>query len=369
MQWLFDGLGWVLAELYDRIPSYAAAIVLLTIGIRLLLLPLGIKQIRSMQAMAALQPKVKVIQQKHRGNRAKQQEELQKLYQQAGVNPLSGCLPMLLQLPVLIALFSVISLSAQALTHLPQGSDLKEDIIAQQGVHFAGMNLLCAASQAGSEPDIEAVDVNAQGQKVTEPIKLECGKGIPIRIPYYVLALLMIATTYYQQRQMQRANPAGTQQQQTLMRILPLLFGIWGFLFPTGLVLYWTTSNLWQIGQQHFMLRAKAKQEALTDSSDGKRKGPPVEPPPRRGLFGSLTDRTQAQRDRRAQATTKGRQRPRPGTLRAPAGTRSPGGEQRPGQTPPGTRSTQSGSGTQGGQSSQRGGGKSGGSRKKRRKR
>jgi YidC/Oxa1 family membrane protein insertase len=122
MQWLFDGLGWILAELYDLIPSYAAAIVLLTIGIRLLLLPLGIKQIRSMQAMAALQPKVKAIQQKHRGNRVKQQEELQKLYQQAGVNPLGGCLPMLLQLPVLIALFSVISLSAQALTHYPERS-------------------------------------------------------------------------------------------------------------------------------------------------------------------------------------------------------------------------------------------------------
>jgi YidC/Oxa1 family membrane protein insertase len=369
MQWLFDGLGWVLAELYDLIPSYAAAIVVLTIGIRLLLLPLGIKQIRSMQAMGALQPKLRAIQQKHRGNRVKQQEEMQKLYQQAGVNPLGGCLPMLLQLPVLIALFSVISLSAQALTHLPQGSELKNDIIAQQGVHFAGMNLLCAASQAGSEPDIAAVDVNAQGQKVVKEITLQCGKGIPVRIPYYVLALLMIGTTYYQQRQMQRANPTGTPQQQTLMRILPLLFGIWGFLFPTGLVLYWTTSNLWQIGQQHFMLRAKARQEAVTGSTDGKRKGAPVEQPPRRGFLASLTDRAHSDRERRAQATAKGRQRPRPGTLRAPAGTRSPGGEQKPGQAPPGAGPSQSGGGTQSGQSPRRAGGKSGGSRKKRRKR
>src|SRR6185295_20329833 len=107
-QTLLNGIGWVLAGLYDVIPNFGIAIIILTILIRVVLLPLGIKQIKSMQAMQAIQPKVKELQRKYKGNKTKVQEETMKLYKEAGVNPLGGCLPLLLQFPILIAMYAVI---------------------------------------------------------------------------------------------------------------------------------------------------------------------------------------------------------------------------------------------------------------------
>jgi YidC/Oxa1 family membrane protein insertase len=247
-QSILNGLGWVLARLYDFIPNYGVAIIILTVAIRLLLLPLGVKQIRSMQATAALQPKMKALQQKYKGDRTKLNEEMMKLYKEYGYNPLSGCFPLLLQLPVLIALFAVLRFPT-GLTHVPTESRLYSDIVAQH-TSFAGANLLCSAT----DPEHQVATVTVAGHKQT--IQKDCGKGIPAHIPYYVMALLMVGTTFFQQRQMQKASPAGANpQQQTLMRIMPLLFGFWGFIFPAGLVVYWTTTNIIQIGQQRFLFR------------------------------------------------------------------------------------------------------------------
>src|SRR5919106_5293766 len=107
-QALLDGIGWLLAWLYDAVGNFGLAIVILPVVFRLILLPLGIKQIKSMQAMQALQPKIKEIQRKFKGNKQKVQEQTMKLYQEYGVNPLGGCLPLLLQFPILIAMYSVI---------------------------------------------------------------------------------------------------------------------------------------------------------------------------------------------------------------------------------------------------------------------
>ena len=279
-QALLDGLGKALDWLYDLIPNYGVSIILLTVAVRLVLLPLGVKQIRSMHAMQAIQPKVKAVQQKYKGNRQKQNEEMMKLYREHGVNPLSGCWPMLLQFPILIALYAVLRYP-QHPPHLPEGSELRNRIERQfrtgeeQGTDFLWMNPLCSAQQAGQ-------DVTLPDPQAGRELKLDCGEGAAVRIPYYVLAALMIGTTYYQQRQMQKATPGGGQQQQMLMRMMPILFGVWGFFFPAGLVLYWTTSNLWQIGQQHFMLTAGGSLTTAgagtpsTDAKPGAKKGPPV---------------------------------------------------------------------------------------------
>src|SRR4051794_18075923 len=126
-QGLLNGLGWVLSHIYDFVGNYGVAIILLTLGIRLLLLPLGLKQIRSMQAMQAIQPQLKQLQQKYKGNKQKLNEEMMKLYRERGVNPLGGCLPMLLQIPVLIALYSVLRFP-QHPSHLPEDSALRHKI-------------------------------------------------------------------------------------------------------------------------------------------------------------------------------------------------------------------------------------------------
>jgi YidC/Oxa1 family membrane protein insertase len=279
-QALLDGLSWLLAQLYDLVPSYGVAIILLTVGIRIILLPLGIKQIRSMHSMQALQPKVKALQTKYKGNKQKLNEETMKLYREHGVNPFSGCWPMLLQIPVLAALYSVLQYP-QHPPHLPEESLLRERIERQlyvtgeeEGTGFLGMNLLCSSLEAGQQRERVDQHQDAVGTN-RETLRLDCGRGIPVRIPYYVLAAAMIFTTYYQQKQMQRASPPGASaQQQTLTRVMPLLFGVWGILFPAGLVLYWTTSNAWQIGQQHFILKARKEMEeeaTKTGRGDGKR--------------------------------------------------------------------------------------------------
>src|SRR5207253_2876134 len=115
---------------------------------------------------------------------------------------------------------------------------------------------------------------------------------------YYLFAIAMVGTTYYQQRQMQRASPAGVNpQQQALTRVMPLLFGVWGFLFPAGLVVYWTTTNAIQIGQQHFMLPKAPVAEGPPAKGSGRANGGSSKAPeprptrPRSGAGGGGTSR------------------------------------------------------------------------------
>jgi YidC/Oxa1 family membrane protein insertase len=288
-QAILNFLGSVLAALYRLIPNYGVAIILLTLLMRVVLLPLGIKQIRSMQAMQTIQPKIKAIQQKYKGRpdgKQKITEETMALYKEHGVNPLGGCLPVLLQFPLLIALYAVLRVPggirhiphnpSTATVESPLNSRLYNDIRANKTT-FLGANLLCSAQQAGHTVIVK--DKNGQQDKVIPELK--CGSGVGVRIPYYLFALAMIATTYYQQRQMQRASPPGaSQQQQTLTKVMPLLFGVWGFIFPAGLVVYWTTTNLVQIAQQHFMLPRGPVEAAggASPSSDGGRR--PARPKP-----------------------------------------------------------------------------------------
>ena len=173
-QTLLDALGYVVAKIYDVIPNFGVTIILLTVLIRLVLLPLGIRQIRSMQHMQIIQPKVKQVQTKYKGNKQKQQEEIMKLYKEYGVNPFSGCWPVLLQFPILISMYSILRFPQHPI-HIPQDSELFAAVNAQipqlleidgepvpitsqaqidevlpepgpsSGSSFLGMNLLCSA--------------------------------------------------------------------------------------------------------------------------------------------------------------------------------------------------------------------------------
>ncbi len=311
-QALLDAIGWLLAWLYDLTGSFGFAIIILTIVFRIVLLPLGIKQIKSMQAMQALQPKIKEIQKKFKGNKQKVQEQTMKLYQEYGVNPLGGCLPLLLQFPILIAMYSVIrapvplppnpenpGVVTYKDNHLPEDSALFADITAHEGKGqgFLLMNLQCSPQNAG-----KTVDVRDTAGDPTED-NLECGNGTADRIPYYAILILMIGTTFYSSRQTQKATPASAQNQQTqiITKVMPLMFGVFGFAFPAGLILYWTVSNLFQIGQQAVMLRlghigpqamdrrlteARSKAETRTDK-------------PRTGIMGRMMERADQERKRR----------------------------------------------------------------------
>jgi YidC/Oxa1 family membrane protein insertase len=286
-QALLDAIGWVLAWVYSLIPNYGLAIIVLTLIIRLVLVPLGIKQIKSMQHMQALQPRIKELQKKYKNNKAKQQEETMKLYKEAGVNPLGGCLPLILQFPILIAMYAVIrpptlspapdQTGAYEMhnNHLPTDSALFANVINHQDTDFLWMNLQCTVLGAGQQVELRdsegnplpngAQILNDDGQPLpTDPqpttkSHLDCGTSrFPDIIPYALLLGLMVASTFYQQRQMQKASPPGSQssQPQAIMKIFPLFFAFLGLSFPSGLVLYWTVSNGFQIAQQGFLLRA-----------------------------------------------------------------------------------------------------------------
>ncbi len=351
-QWLLDGLGWVLAWIYDLVPNYGVTIVLLTVVIRVVLLPLGIKQVRSMQHMQIVQPKIKQIQQKYKGNKQRQQEEIMKLYKEYGVNPFSGCWPVLLQFPILIAMYSVLRWPQQPI-HVPLDSELYASISEQipsqfegepitqaqinamdlpgpsSGTSFLGMNLLCSATHAGNEGKLSAP--SSSGGTLTYPV--DCGTGVVDRIPYYVFAALMFATTFYQQRQMQKAQPPGasSSQQQALLKVMPIMFGVFGIFFPAGLVLYWTTSNAWQIGQQYFMLKSRPTAEQMAERARAK----PATA--KKGFMTSMVERAEQQRGERPTGS-------KPGT-RKPG---SPGGR-KPGTNKPGSNPKKPGSGGGGG--------------------
>ena len=341
-QALLDGLGWVLAQIYDAIPNLGVTIIILTLVIRLILLPLGIKQVRSMQHMQLVQPKVKQIQQKYKQNRQRQQEEIMKLYKEYGVNPFSGCWPVLLQFPVLIAMYSVLRFPQHPI-HVPEATELYAAVTSQipqeidgqrvtsqeqiseqlpqpgptSGTSFLGMNLLCSPANAGNEDATLGDRVTVNGETVDLQYPVNCG-GPLNRIPYYLFVAAMFGTTYYQQRQMQKASPPGaaSSQQQAILRILPIMFGVFGIFFPAGLVVYWTTSNVWQIGQQYYMLRTRPTTESLAAAAaDGK--------PERKGIIASVMERAQQERDRRQTGGA------RPGTTGKPGSGRPGSSSQR----------------------------------------
>jgi YidC/Oxa1 family membrane protein insertase len=368
-QGLLNALGWVVAQIYDFIPNYGVTIILLTVTIRLILLPLGIKQVRSMQHMQIVQPKIKQIQAKYKGNKTRQQEEIMKLYKEYGVNPFSGCWPVLLQFPILIAMYSVLrwpqhpihvptdsglyaAVSQQIPETLPPGDPNGEPITTQaqidalplpgptSGTSFLTMNLLCSAVHAGN-PDATLAAKSPTGQNLAYPVN--CGSEVVDRIPYYIFAALMFGTTFYQQRQMQKATPpGGSSQQQALLKIMPIMFGVFGIFFPAGLVLYWTTSNGWQIGQQYFMLKSRPTAEQLAESAKSK-----PQKAEKKGFMSSMMERAEQQRELRGT--------PKPGTKK-PGTTKPPGskggtngttgsGPTKPGSNPKGSGSGGNGSG------------------------
>lgn len=219
--------------------AWGWAIVALTLVVRILLLPLAVKQTKSMRAMQALQPEIKRIQKKYKADRSlmktdpekfkarrqKQQEEMMKLYREHNANPAMSCLPMLPQIPIFIGMF-----------------------------HLLG-------GRPGSEPEVEAMngagfflvrDLTARAWEVVSG-NLAVGTGLGI----VVLIVLMGATMFLSQRQMMKNNPASgdNPQMKIMLYVMPLGITVIAFNFPAGLVLYWLTTNVWTIVQQHLMFR------------------------------------------------------------------------------------------------------------------
>jgi YidC/Oxa1 family membrane protein insertase len=215
--------------------SWALSIIGLTLVVRAALIPLFVKQIKASRNMQLIQPKVKELQKKYGHDRERLAQETMKLYKDSGTNPFASCLPILMQTPIFIALFRLID---QAAKHGTAHGFLS----SQQAVEFGSSKLFGKLPLAASFTDSRGL--------------------VSVQIVAAVLVLAMTATTFTTQRQLMAKNMPKdaltgpyAQQQKMLLYVLPVVFAVGGIAFPIGVLLYWTTSNLWTMGQQFYVIR------------------------------------------------------------------------------------------------------------------
>jgi YidC/Oxa1 family membrane protein insertase len=227
LQPLIDVFDTVLVFLHDTFGgSWGLAIILLTVCVRIVLLPLTVKQFKSMQSMARLAPQIKELQAKYKDDKARQQQEMMAFYKEHQVNPFGSCLPLLLQMPVFISLFYMLR------------KDLKIDICGD-ALHAAGITTTAEIQKASCEQ----VDPGS-GQFLFIPDITHKATGA-------VLVVLIILYIGSQLLSSVLMSVSADRNQRLLMIGLPFLFTTFIISFPAGLIVYWITTNLWTVGQQY----------------------------------------------------------------------------------------------------------------------
>lgn len=251
---MFDLLATILAFFYEFIPDYGTAIALLTITVMLLLTPLTLKGTRSMMMMQTIQPEMKRLQQQYKDDRQKLNEEVLKLYRDNNINPLAGCLPLLIQLPVFFILYQVLN----GLTNKIPFVYLASAEGRPQRVGIDGL------LRQGFEPDYISrasdlfsslygkTEMKSWGMDLAESSTTAMSHSIGRALPYFLLIVGVFITSVIQQRQISGRNPAAASnpQQQLLMKLGPIMITGFSIFSPGGLVIYFFVSNLFRVGQQ-----------------------------------------------------------------------------------------------------------------------
>jgi YidC/Oxa1 family membrane protein insertase len=241
---LYDLVSWVVVTLHSGLTAigldadsgltWGLSIAGLVVIIRIGLIPLFVKQIKSMRNMQVLQPRIREIQKKYKDDRERQSQELMKLYKDTGTNPLSSCLPILAQAPFFFALFKVLDGIAR---DQPYGVLTQELVESASRAEIFGAPIAAKFTSAGGDVTVQIVTV--------------------------VMILLMSASQFITQKQLMvknlpkdaAENNPFLQQQKVLLYVFPLLFAVFGINFPVGVLLYWLVSNLWSMGQQLYVIR------------------------------------------------------------------------------------------------------------------
>jgi YidC/Oxa1 family membrane protein insertase len=280
---IFDGLSTAVAFVLKHIHAglsnflpdasgwaWGLSIVFLTMTVRILLFPLFVKQIKSQRRMQELAPKVKELQTKHKGDRETLNTELMKLYKDHGTNPISGCLPLIMQLPIFFALFRVMN------EFRPHGGD-----------YVGKYGLSDTLIEQGARAKIFGAPISAAFNSPGDLLKALDGNATTVKIVAAVMVILMGATTFFTQRQMMARNgaaldPQQAQVQKIMLYVLPLSFAVFGFSFPIGVLLYWLTTNVWSMGQQAYVIKRMppvVPGAGTTGKSGGKSGGKPESKP------------------------------------------------------------------------------------------
>jgi YidC/Oxa1 family membrane protein insertase len=248
---LFEAVAWVLTQIHAGLAvpfgassglAWGLSIVILVILMRLIMLPLFIKQVNSQRKMQAHMPQLREIQKRYKGDKQRQQEEMMKFYKENGINPLGGCLPLVAQLPVFWALFNVLKAIAEWTPgHVPLYGIPTAVVASARNAHIFGATLADKVLFTG-----------------TQHVPLEA------KIVIVVFVAVSATTTFLTMRQSQKRgmlqqptpdpdNPAANMQKY-MMYVAPL-FALSGLYWQFGLVIYWVTTNVWTLGQQHFLFR------------------------------------------------------------------------------------------------------------------
>jgi YidC/Oxa1 family membrane protein insertase len=252
LDWLYTAVAWVIMQIHAGLShifapdsgwNWGLTIVLLTVFVRLLLFPLFVKQIHAQRKMADLAPKVQEIRKKFKSDKQRMNQEVMKLYQENGANPLGGCLPLVAQFPVFIALFTVLrAISDWTPKSGPPKYGLTRAVVeSAQHAHIFGVTV--ATRFISNAQELATQGVN--------PVTAKIVIGFTV--------LVSGTTTYLTVRQSTRRNltPATADnpmmQSQKMMAYVAPLFALTGLYWQFGLVMYWVTSNLWTLGQQHYI--------------------------------------------------------------------------------------------------------------------
>ena len=241
---LYIAVSWVIMGIHDLLSpifnkdsgvTWSLSIMGLVIIIRIILIPLFVKQIKSQRALTALQPHMKEIQKKYKDDRQKQSEEMMKLYKEHKTNPLASCFPILAQAPIFFALFTVLN-------------GIGADPIVTRGV----LTKADGASAAKAEFFGAPISETFMSSNITT-----------VKVVTAALIIFMSATTFTTQRQlmtkgmpkMDSSNNMMLQQQKIMLYAFPLIFAFSGVHFPVGVLIYWSTTNLWTWGQQYYVIK------------------------------------------------------------------------------------------------------------------
>jgi YidC/Oxa1 family membrane protein insertase len=245
---LYDAIAWIIMRIQAVLavpfgPSsgvtWALSIVLLVVLLRLVMLPLFVKQVRSQQRMQQHMPQLQELRKKYKNDKQKLNEETMKYYKENGVNPLSGCLPLLAQFPVFISLFSVLRAIADWKQHTPTSYGLTVPFVTN------------------------ALKAHVFGVRLSDTF-LHSTTPWSVRGVILVSVLISAATTFLTMRQsmkrgMMQQGPVDPDnpmaQSQKLMAYIAPLFALSGLYWAFGLVIYWVSNNLWTFGQQYFLFR------------------------------------------------------------------------------------------------------------------
>jgi len=221
IQWIVDLLHPVLLFFHDTVGvGWGMSIVLLTVVVRALLAPLTVKQFKSMQSMVRVAPQLKELQTKYKGDKQRQQQEVMKFYAENKINPFASCLPLLAQMPFFIGLFYLLQ------------ADLREDICGR-AVKEVSKSLPCA--------EVQGAIVGAQDFLFIPDLTVKAtGLVLVALIVLYVVSQLLSTIL---------TPSTADRNQRMLMYALPFVFVIFVINFPTGLIVYWITTNFWTVGQ------------------------------------------------------------------------------------------------------------------------